>query len=92
MFYQAQSGAVYLVYEGNMTMLTLQQIEELHIDTGKIDSFNAEQFHLFYQSHSIYFLSIYRYFLSCVSSKRQIYATVQSYSVYLIKRNLNLTA
>ena len=46
----------------------------------------------FIQSHSIYFLSIYRYFLSCVSSKRQIYATVQSYSVYLIKRNLNLTA
>ena len=48
MFYQAQSGAVYLVYEGNMTMLTLQQIEELHIDTGKINGFNAEQFHLFY--------------------------------------------
>jgi len=45
-----------------------------------------------YQSHSIYFLSIYRYFLSYISSKNRIYATMQSYSVYLIKRNLNLTA
>ena len=44
------------------------------------------------QSHSIYFLSIYRYFLSYISSKRRIYVTVQSYSVSLIKRNLNLIA
>ncbi|MEE5994377.1 MAG: hypothetical protein V3G42_14285 [Oscillospiraceae bacterium] len=37
MFYQAQSGAVYLVYEGNMTMLTLQQIEEIsHELAGKL--------------------------------------------------------
>ena len=44
------------------------------------------------QSHSIYFLSIYRYFSSYISSKRRIYVTVQSYSVSLIKRNLNLIA
>ena len=53
MFFQTQSGAVCLRYNDNVTVLTLEQVLDLKLDSCSIANFDRRRFGMYYTSQLI---------------------------------------